>query len=269
MMRRVLLVLAGAVLLVLIAMAVVPQVFTTVDPLLADVSSRLQPPSAGHLFGTDQSGRDVFARVVYGARASLGVGVSAVIAALLVGTVLGWLIGSAPRAVDAVTMRVVDLALAVPEFLVALVVVALLGPGSGNVALAVTLAVIPIYIRYARGHTRAIAAEEHVEAARMLGLPAVTVSLRHVLPAVARRLTVLATIGIGSTILAVAGLGFLGLGAGEPAPEWGLMLAGGRNVLARAWWVTLFPGLAITLTVVCASLIGRALRDLVEREDAR
>ncbi len=264
MIRRALLAVAGVLLLVLVAMAVAPQLFTTADPLLADVSSRLLPPSADHLFGTDQSGRDVFARVVHGARSSLGVGVSAVIVALVIGTLLGWLIGSAPRAVDAVVMRVVDLALAVPEFLVALVVVALLGPGAGNVAVAVTLAVIPIYVRYARGHTRAIAAEEHVEAARMLGLPALTVSVRHVLPAVVRRLTVLATIGIGSTILAVAGLGFLGLGAGEPAPEWGLMLAGGRNVLARAWWVTLFPGLAITLTVVCASLIGRALRERVE-----
>ncbi|MDR2294130.1 MAG: ABC transporter permease [Microbacterium sp.] len=264
MIRRVLLAVAGIVLLVLVTMAVLPQVFTTADPLLADVGARLQPPSTDHPFGTDQSGRDVFARVVHGARASLGVGVTAVVVALLVGTVLGWLIGSAPKVVDALVMRVIDLALAVPEFLVALVVVALLGPGAGNVAVAVTIAVIPIYVRYSRGHTRALAAEEHVEAARMLGLPALTVSLRHVLPAVLRRLTVLATIGIGSTILAVAGLGFLGLGAGEPAPEWGLMLAGGRNVLARAWWVTLFPGLAITLTVVCASLIGRALRQRVE-----
>ena len=256
--------LAVLVLAMFAAMALFPQLFTAHDPLLTDVSAIKQAPGAGHLLGTDQSGRDVYARIVFGARQSIGVGLLATIGALLIGLVLGVLVGLLPRAIDAIVMRVVDVLLAVPEFLVALVIVALLGPGPINVGFAVMIAVAPVYLRLARSHTMQLRVADHVESARMLGLSRTGVVVRHILPGVFRRLSVLATIGLGTSILAVAGLSFLGLGVAEPDPEWGLMLYGGRNEIARAWWITVFPGLAITLTVVAGSLLGRIARERAE-----
>ncbi len=251
--------------LALIAVAALaPGLLAWHDPLQTDVRAALQAPSAARPFGTDQSGRDVFARVVHGTGASVGIGLLATTLALCTGLVVGALSGVAPRAADAVIMRLTDVLLAFPEFLIALVIVALLGPGHANVALAVTIAAVPVYIRLARTRTRTLAVAEHVEAARILGVPRARAFLRHVAPGVLGSLSILATIGIGSSILAAAGLSFLGLGPGEPSPEWGLMLAGGRNVLGSAWWVSVFPGAAITLTVICATVVGRTLRSRVE-----
>ncbi|WP_309066260.1 ABC transporter permease [Microbacterium sp.] len=247
--------------LVLVALAgVAPGLLSWHDPLQTEVRAALEAPSATHWFGTDQSGRDVFARVVHGTRASVGIGLLATALALGTGLLIGSLSGIAPRVVDAVLMRATDVLLAFPEFLTALVIVAVLGPGHANVAMAVTIAAVPVYIRLARTRTRTQRIAEHVEAARILGVGPVRAFLRHVVPAVLGSLSVLATIGIGSSILAAAGLSFLGLGPAEPAPEWGLMLAGGRNVLGSAWWVSVFPGAAITVTVICATVVGRTLR---------
>jgi peptide/nickel transport system permease protein len=252
------------VLAVVAAMALVPGLIAPADPLLTDVRGALEGPSAAHWFGTDQSGRDVFSRVVHGAGRSVGIGLLATGLALLVGLVLGSLSGIAPRPVDGVAMRINDVLMAFPEFLVALVVVAILGPGPVNVAIAVTLAAVPVYVRFARVQTRTLVLSEHVEAARILGVPRVQAFTRHVVPGVLGSLSVLATIGIGSSILAVAGLSFLGLGPTEPVPEWGLMLSGGRNVLGTAWWISVFPGAAITLTVLAATVVGRTLRARAE-----
>lgn len=262
--HRVLLGSALLVLAVVAAMALFPGLIAPADPLQTDVRTALEPPSAAHWFGTDQSGRDVFSRVVHGAGRSVGIGLLATALALVVGLVLGALSGIAPRPVDAVAMRINDVLMAFPEFLIALVVVAILGPGAGNVAIAVTLAAVPVYVRLARVQTRALVLAEHVEAARILGVPRGKAFARHVVPGVLGTLSVLATIGIGSSILAIAGLSFLGLGPTEPVPEWGLMLAGGRNVLGSAWWIAVFPGFAITLTVVAATIVGRTLRALAE-----
>lgn len=255
---------SAIVLLLVLLAAVAPGLLTTTDPLQTDVRSALLPPSAEYWFGTDQSGRDVFARVVHGAGRSVGIGLMATGIAFLAGLVIGALVGVSPRPVDVAVMRAVDVLLAFPEFLIALVVVAILGPGMGNVALAVTLAAIPVYIRLARVRTRTLMLAEHVEAARLLGIPAPRAFVRHVLPGVVGSLSVLATIGIGTSILAVAGLSFLGLGPTEPTPEWGLMLSGGRNVLGQAWWVAVFPGIAITATVIAATVLGRTLRARAE-----
>lgn len=263
-MRRAVLLGAVIVLLVMAGMAIAPALFTASDPLATDLRSALLPPSAEHLFGTDQSGRDVFTRVVYGARASIGIGLSATLLAVAAGLLIGVLVGLAPRPVGAVAMRGVDILLAFPEFLVALVVVAILGPGPFTVAVAVTIAAVPVYIRLARAHTLTLSRAEHVEAAYLLGVARPVAVARHVLPSVAASLSVLATIGVGSAILAAAGLSFLGLGPSEPTPEWGLMLSGGRNVLGVAWWIAVFPGLAITLTVVSLSVVGRSLRARTE-----
>lgn len=258
--QRVLLWCAVAVLVMIALAAAFPGLLATHDPLQTEVRGALLPPSAEHLFGTDQSGRDVYSRVVFGAARSVGVGVLATAIAVVVGLAVGAVAGIAPRAADVTLMRVNDILMAFPEFLVALVVIAILGPGPVNVALAVTLAAVPVYIRLARVQTRTLGVAEHVEAARILGVPAVLAFLRHVLPGVFGALSVLATIGIGSAILAASGLSFLGLGPAEPTPEWGLMLAGGRNVLGQAWWISVFPGLAITLTVLAATVVGRVLR---------
>lgn len=251
---------AVAVLAVIAVAALWPGLLATHDPLQTDVRAALLPPSAEHLFGTDQSGRDVYSRVVYGAGRSLGIGLLATGVAVVAGLLVGTLAGVAPRAADATLMRINDVLMAFPEFLIALVVVAMLGPGPVNIAIAVTLAAVPVYVRLARVQTRTLRVAEHVEAARILGVPPVRAFRRHVVPGVLGSLSVLATIGIGSSILAAAGLSFLGLGPSEPTPEWGLMLAGGRNVLGQAWWIAVFPGIAITVTVVSATVIGRILR---------
>lgn len=262
--QRALLTAAVAVLIVIAFAALWPGVLATHDPLQTDVRSALLPPGADHLFGTDQSGRDVYSRVIHGASRSLGIGLLATGVALIGGLLLGALAGVAPRGLEAAMMRINDVLMAFPEFLVALVVVAVLGPGPTNIAIAVTLAAVPVYIRLARVQTRTLGVAEHVEAARILGVAPVRAFLRHVAPGVLGSLSVLATIGIGSSILAAAGLSFLGLGPSEPTPEWGLMLAGGRNVLGQAWWISVFPGIAITLTVVAATVVGRTLRARAE-----
>lgn len=263
-MSRIALWVSGAVLAIGVAWALFPGVFAPYDPLQVDWAVAKQAPSVAHWFGTDQSGRDVYSRVVWGAQLSLGVGFAASAIAMLVGLILGTLLGMAPRWFDSIAMRIVDVLLAVPEFLIALVVVAMLGPGAVNVALAVTIAATPVYIRLARGHTHVLRDADYVEAAKLLGVPRVVVLIRHIVPGVLRRLSVVASIGVGSAILAASGLSFLGLGVGEPTPEWGLLLAGGRNALATAWWIAVFPGLVITLTVVAASTIGRVLRRRAE-----
>lgn len=258
--RRVLLVVAVAVLAVIALAAFAPSLIASHDPLQVDVRSTLLPPSAEHLFGTDQSGRDIYSRVVHGTARSVGIGMLATVIAVTVGLLIGSVSGTSPRAVDAGFMRLNDVLMAFPEFLIALVVVAILGPGPVNVAIAVTLAAIPVYVRLARVQTRTLRLAEHVEAARILGVAPVRAFTRHVVPGVLGSLSVLATIGVGSSILAAAGLSFLGLGPTEPTPEWGLMLAGGRNVLGQAWWVSVFPGIAITLTVMAVTVVGRVLR---------
>lgn len=262
--QRVLLWAAVGVLAVIVFAALWPGVLATHDPLQTDVRAALLPPGAEHLFGTDQSGRDVYSRVVYGAGRSLGIGLLATGIALVGGLVLGSLAGIAPRGADAAMMRINDVLMAFPEFLVALVVVAVLGPGPVNIAIAVTLAAVPVYVRLARVQTRTLRIAEHVEAARILGVAPARSFVRHVAPGVLGSLSVLATIGIGSSILAAAGLSFLGLGPSEPTPEWGLMLAGGRNVLGQGWWISVFPGIAITLTVMSATVVGRILRARAE-----
>lgn len=257
-----------AVLCLIAFVAIAPSLFATHDPLVTDVRATLLPPSAEHWFGTDQSGRDVYSRVVHGAAASVGVGLLATTLAVIAGLFLGSLAGVAPRGLDTAAMRVIDVLMAFPEFLVALIVVAILGPGPVNVSIAVTIAAVPVYTRMARSQTRTLALAEHVEAVRIVGVPAPLVHVRHVLPGVAGAVSVLATIGVGTSILAISGLSFLGLGATEPTPEWGLMLSAGRNLLAQAPWVALFPGLAITVTVVAVSVLGRVLRARAEERGA-
>ena len=253
-------VIALFVLAILCMMALFPALFTGLDPLATDVSAILKPPSWAHVFGTDQVGRDVYTRVVYGAGYSLGVGFGATVIALVVGVVLGTLAGLGPRALDGVLMRGVEIVMAFPEFLVALFVIAVLGPGPVNVIIAVSVAAVPAYIRVARAETLVVRRAGYVEAAKGLGVHPVWITLRHIIPNTLAPLSVIATIGIGTAIVAAAGLSFLGLGPQDPTPEWGLILSGGRNLLAVAWWVAVFPGVFITATVISATVLGRRFR---------
>lgn len=251
---------ASLFLLLVVAAAAFPALFTPLDPLRARVTDALQAPSPAHPFGTDQAGRDVFARVVHGAGHSVSVGVGASLIALIAGLVIGVLAGLAPRAIDGLLGRLIAIAMSFPEFLLALLVIAVIGPGESSLITAIALAGIPAYARIARGQTLVVKNSSYVRAATSLGLPPLAITLRHVVPNTLGPLLVLGPIGVGTAIVTAAGLSFLGLGPQPPTPEWGLILADGRNFLATAWWIALFPGLVITATVISTSVLARYLR---------
>lgn len=250
---------AAVVLALLLLAALWPSLIAPGSPTATDARAGTLPPGAEHWFGTDRSGRDVFTRVVHGAGASLGLGLGATGLALVAGGLLGALAGLAPRRVDGVLARAVDVLMALPEFLVALLLIAILGPGTGSVLVAVALAAVPAYARVARVRTQQLARSAFVESALVLGQRPWKRVLRHVLPNLLGPLLTMAALGLGTAIVSAAGLGFLGLGATPPAPEWGVLLSEGRNLLGTAWWVAVFPGAAITVSVVCASVLGRWL----------
>lgn len=254
-------VLAAALMLALLVLAALfPWLLTAASPLQTDATAALQGPSATHPFGTDQSGRDVFARVIYGARYSLAVGLGATVLALGAGLVIGISAGLAPRFLDGALSRTIDVLMAFPEFLLALMVIAVIGTGEVSIVFAVALAAVPAYARVARIQTMVVSRAGYVRAARSLGVHPFAVVVRHIIPNTLGPLWVMATIGVGTAIVSAAGLSFLGLGPRPPTPEWGVILSEGRNFLATAWWIAVFPGLAITAAVVALSTLGRYLR---------
>ncbi|WP_406317533.1 ABC transporter permease [Streptosporangium sp. NBC_01639] len=240
--------------------ALAPKLLGGVDPLAADPLHALTAPGAGHWFGTDHLGRDVLARVVHGAGHSLGIGAAAILFATGAGTLLGVLAGLSPRYLDELLSRLFDVLATFPELLLALLVIAVTGPGTGNVILAIGLAQVPNYARVIRAQTFVVRRSGYVEQAVTFGLRRPVLVLRHVLPNVLGPLPVLATIGMGTAIIATSGLSFLGMGPQPPSPEWGSMLSEARNYLRVAWWTALFPGLAVTLTVISLTLVGRRLQ---------
>ncbi|HUR00976.1 MAG TPA: ABC transporter permease [Nonomuraea sp.] len=252
--------LAAAVLVLLVLAALAPHLFTAQDPLAVDSARTLKPPGAGHLLGTDENGRDVFSRIVYGTRTSLLLGFGAIAIALAFGGLLGLAAGLGNRLVENVIMRISDIGLAFPELLLALVVITVAGGGTSNALLAIGVAGIPGYARLVRAQTLTIRRSSYVEAAHALGLSAPRVVFRHVLPNAVKPVLILATIGVGSALVAGSALSFLGLGTPPPEPEWGSMLSTARNFISRAWWYGVFPGAAITLTVISVTVVGRALR---------
>jgi len=254
----------GAILLALILLALLAPWIAPYDPLQPAILQRLQPPSPNHLFGTDQFGRDTFSRVLYGGRTSLWLGLVAVGLSVAIGGFLGLLAGYYRGAVDLVVSRVVDLMLAMPRILLALVIVFTLGTGVTNVMIAVGISGVPDYARLIRSSTLAAREHVYVEAARVIGVPNWRIMARHILPNVVAPLIVVGTLGLGAAILSAAGLSFLGLGAQPPVIEWGLMLSDGRSMLSVAWWLTAFPGLAIMLAVLAVNLLGDGLRDALD-----
>ncbi len=234
------------------------------DPLDQNPRAALQAPSRDHLFGTDDTGRDLLSRVIYGARISLRVGLISVGIGGGIGIALGIIAGYRGGVIDMVIMRLIDLLLAFPGILLALGIVAILGPGLGNVMIAVGISAIPSYTRVSRAATISLRDREFVLGARAIGCGDLRIAMRYILPNVLPPLIVLATLGIAGAILTAAGLSFIGLGAVPPAPEWGAILSLGRKYINQAWWYTTFPGLAIAVTVLGINMLGDALRDALD-----
>jgi peptide/nickel transport system permease protein len=260
--RRRKMALAGAVILAVIALAaLLAPVLAPYDPIKVRPAEALTPPSWQHPFGTDQYGRDILSRAIVGARLSLLTGLGAVVIALAVGIVVGLSCGVIGGWTDLLVMRLVDIMMAFPGILLALVVVAVLGQGTVNVMLAVGVSLVPTFVRLVRGDVLSVRENAYVEAARAVGCWPARVALRHVLPNVVAPIIVLATVAIAWSIIIGASLSFLGLGPRPPIPEWGIDLSNGRNYLLRAWWISSAPGSCIMLTVVAVNLVGDALRD--------
>jgi peptide/nickel transport system permease protein len=257
---------ALAVVVVAVVAAVWPAALGGAHPLAVHPADALQPPGAGHPFGTDESGRDVLARVVAGTRASLLVGVVATLVGGGAGIVLGLLAGLGGRVLDAVVGRVTEVAFALPLLLVALVVIAVTGPGPVPAMLAVGFATAPGYARIVRGLVRSARASQVVETAVLLGRSPAVVVARHVLPAALWPVVAVATLGVGQAVVWASALSYLGVGTPPPAPEWGAMLADGRTYLQTAPWMSTFPGLAIVVLATAVTVLGRSVR---RRGDAR
>ncbi|MFI2211401.1 ABC transporter permease [Streptomyces sp. NPDC020141] len=251
--------LASAVLALAAVACAAPGLLTEVSPTAADPLAALLPPGPDHWFGTDQLGRDVYARVVHGARHSLLLGIGATALGVLAGLLIGLPSALLGRAADQVAMRGMDVLLALPELLLALLVIAVAGPGSMNALLAIAVASVPGYARLIRGQARVVRRAEYIAAATALGLRRRTVVLRHVVPNTLGPLVVPATLGVGTAVIAGSALSFLGIGPRPPAPEWGAMLSQGRDALQSAWWIAVFPGAAITVSVVAITVVGRRL----------
>ena len=267
--RRQPLALTGGALLGLLALAaLLAPVLAPSDPLTQNLYSRLQPPSAAHLLGTDEFGRDILSRVLFGARLSLRLGVLAISAALGAGTLLGLWAGYRGGWVDSLVMRLMDLMLAFPSILLAIAIVAVIGPGIDNVMIAVSIVLIPQYARLVRGSVLSIRELNYVEAARALGASDSHILAKAILPNCLVLLIVQSTLSLATAILDAAGLSFLGLGAQPPTPEWGAMLSGGRDLLLRAPWVMAFPGLAIFAAALGLNLFGDGLRDALDPRSA-
>lgn len=240
------------------------------DPTLTDNSVFLVPPawqaggSSAHLLGTDAIGRDILSRLIHGARLSLVIGVAVVAISVIAGTVLGLLAGYFRGMFEIAVMRTMDIILTLPSLLLAIVIVAILGPGLMNAMLAVAIVVLPHYVRITRAAVISEVSRDYVTAARMGGAGHIRLMFSEVLPNCTAPLIVQASLGISTAILDAAALGFLGLGAQPPAPEWGTMLADAREFVLRAWWVVTFPGLAILITVLAFNLLGDGLRDALD-----
>ncbi|MBX5485442.1 MAG: ABC transporter permease [Mycolicibacterium hassiacum] len=255
--------------LLLVLVAILAPAIAPHDPLAQNADGSLLGPSWNHPFGTDSTGRDVFSRVLYGAAISLRIGGLAVLAIMVVGVPLGLLAGSAGGWVDGLIMRLADIFLAFPTLVLALAIATSLGGGMENVIIAVAIAGWPWYARVIRSAVLGIKGQAYIDAARLAGSSWWRIVWRHILPNSFGPIIVQASQDMGYTILLAASLGFLGIGVKIPTPEWGTMINDGRDVFLDAWWVSVFPGLAIVVAVLAFNLLGDGLRDLFDPRTRR
>jgi peptide/nickel transport system permease protein len=259
--RRSRLALPGAVVVLLfVVVAILAPALAPYEPGKGNLANVLSPPTARHLFGTDELGRDILSRIIHGARLSILEGLFAVSLAMLVGVPLGLVSGYAGGAVDTTVMRLMDILLAFPGVLLAVAIVSVLGPGLVNTMVAVGIYTVPIFARLARGSTLSVKGEPYIESCRAVGMSALRIMGRHVLPNISATLLVVAALRVAIAILTAASLSFLGLGAQPPSPEWGAMLSNGRNYVLIAPHLVLFPGLTILLLVLGLNLCQDGLR---------
>jgi len=262
-------VLGLAVVLLMIALAVFAPLIAPYDPVATDWGAVRKGPTALHWFGTDENGRDVLSRVIFGARASLLAGVISVSIALAIGVPVGLLAGYVGGWLDSIISRFTDAMLAIPFLILAIALAAFLGPSLGNVMIAIGITATPIFIRLTRGQVIATKVEDYVEAARALGNPHLRIALRHLFPNIVPPLLVQATLAIAAAIIAEASLAFLGLGQQPPAPSWGVMLFVSQRFFENAPWMAIWPGAAIFVTVLAFNLFGDGLRDALDPKQAR
>ena len=253
-----------AVIAVIVLAAVFAPLISPYDPAAQNWSAVRKPPSLAHPFGTDEVGRDLLARIIYGARASLSAGVISVGIAIGVGVPIGLLAGTLSGLVDSLISRVTDAMLACPSLILAIVLAAFLGPSLSNAMIAIGITAMPLFVRLTRGQALAIKSEDYVEAARAVGNPRWRVIIRYILPNVLPQLLVQATLTIATAIIAEASLSFLGLGQQPPAPSWGSMLNSAQRFLVNAPWMAVWPGLAIFATVLSFNLLGDGLHDALD-----
>ncbi|MDQ1077909.1 nickel transporter permease [Pseudoroseomonas cervicalis] len=257
--------LAGAIILaLLLLMAGFAPWIATHDIYAQDLASRLQPPSAAHWFGTDDLGRDIFSRIVFGARITLYIATLAALIAAPLGLVIGTTAGYLGGWTDTILMRLVDVFLSFPSLVLALAFVAALGPGIENAVIAIALAAWPPIARLARAETLTVRGSDYIAAVRLQGASRLRIIVHHVMPMCIPSVIVRITLNMAAIILTAAGLGFLGLGAQPPSPEWGAMLSTGRQFVMTSWWIAAMPGCAILLTSLAFNLVGDGLRDMLD-----
>ncbi|SFI03791.1 ABC transporter permease [Bradyrhizobium sp. Gha] len=256
---------AGLVVLtIFILLALFAPLLVPYDPIATSWGLVRKPPTAAHWFGTDELGRDILSRVIYGARASLLAGLISVAIALGIGVPLGLVAGYRGGFVDALISRITDAMLACPFLILAIALAAFLGPSLGNAMIAIGISATPVFIRLTRGQVLSVKAEDYVEAARALGNPPWRIAVSHILPNILPALLVQATLSIAAAIIAESALSFLGLGQQPPAPSWGSMLNAAQRFLTQAPWMAIWPGLAIFLVVLSLNLLGDGLRDALD-----
>lgn len=258
---------SASIIILTIVIAIFAPVLAPYDPIAPNYSEVLKPPSPAHPFGTDEFGRDVFSRVIYGTRYALLIGLGVVAIEVALGVFLGLIAGYFGRWIDQVIMRIVDVFLSIPTLVLGLAFAAVLGGGLKNVILAAGLIMWTQFARLVRGQVLSIKEELFVEAARALGISDLKIMLKHIIPNALSPIIVYATLSIPTAILLSASLSFLGVGAQPPTPEWGLIVAEGRDYLSSAWWISTFPGLAIMILSLSFNILGDSLRDAISMQE--